>query len=51
MNIMCGRLNIKFFTIFMKISWDTCKVKEMQEEIINSNKNQGPFFMSKHNGL
>jgi len=45
MNIMHGRYNIKmFFVIFIKISWDTCKVKEMQEKISNSNKNQGPFY-------
>jgi len=42
---MHGRYNIKkLFAIFMKTSRDTCKVKEMQKEIINSNKNQGPFY-------
>jgi hypothetical protein len=45
MNTIHGRYNIKmFFTVFIKISWDTCKIKEMQEEIISSNKNQGPFY-------
>jgi hypothetical protein len=45
MNIMHGRYNIKmFFTAFIKISWDTCMIKEMQEEIISSNKNQGSFY-------